>query len=75
MENRDVDSALDRNDGGDSATDAVGLPLMVMLWFGYLLALLLIDHLFYRRPIFPPTYYLINLISVSSALLVLGLAL
>ena len=34
--------------------------------------MLLIDHLFYRRPIFPPTYYLI---SASSALLVLGLAL
>ena len=73
MENRDVDKALDRNDTGESATDAVGLlPLMVMLWLGYLLALLLIDHLFYRVPIFSPTYYLI---SASSALLVLGLAL
>lgn len=36
------------------------LPLTSGLWLGYLLALWLIDQLFYRRPIFPPLYYLFN---------------
>lgn len=48
------------------------LPLMAGLWLGYLLILLLIDHLLYPRPIFPFAYYLINGID---ALIVLGLAL
>ncbi len=46
------------------------LPLTVALWLGYLLALALIDHLFYPRPVFPPLYYLIN---GFDALVVLGL--
>jgi signal transduction histidine kinase len=57
----------------DSQTDITSLlPLTLGLWLGYLLALLLIDHLFYPRPIFPPFYYLIN---GSIALAVLALAL
>ena len=57
----------------DSQTNVMSLlPLTLGLWLGYLLALLLIDHLFYPRPIFPPFYYLIN---GSIALAVLALAL
>jgi signal transduction histidine kinase len=48
------------------------LRLAVALWLGYLLALVLIDHLFYPRPLFPPFYYVTNGLN---ALLVLGLAL
>jgi signal transduction histidine kinase len=48
------------------------LRLAVALWLGYLLALVLIDHLFYPHPLFPPAYYVINSLN---ALLVLGLAL
>lgn len=48
------------------------LPLTAGLWLGYLLALLLIDHLFYPHPVFPPLYYLVN---GFNALAVLGLAL
>ena len=41
----------------DSQTDITSLlPLTLGLWLGYLLALLLIDHVFYPRPIFPPFY-------------------
>jgi signal transduction histidine kinase len=48
------------------------LPLTVALWWGYLLALLVIDHLFYPHPVFPLPYYLVNgLLS----LVVLGVAL
>jgi len=36
------------------------LYLALALWLGYLLALALIDRLFYPRPIFPPGYYLAN---------------
>jgi signal transduction histidine kinase len=55
----------------DSQTNVLELlRLTVALWMGYLLALLLIDHLFYPRPIFPPLYYLIN---GFDALVVLGL--
>ena len=36
------------------------LYLAVMLWLGYLGALLLIDLVFYPRPIFPPMYYWVN---------------
>jgi signal transduction histidine kinase len=46
------------------------LRLAVALWLGYLLALVLIDHLFYPRPVFPPLYYLINGFDAS---VVLGL--
>lgn len=46
------------------------LPLTAALWLGYLLLLLLIDHLFYPRPLFPLWYYLIN---GADALVVLGL--
>jgi signal transduction histidine kinase len=57
----------------DSQKDLTSLlPLTLGLWLGYLLALLLIDHLFYPRPIFPPYYYLIN---ASIGLAVLALAL
>jgi signal transduction histidine kinase len=48
------------------------LPLMVALWWGYLLALLAIDHLFYPDPVFPLPYYLINGLLAA---VVLGLAL
>ncbi|MCP4539327.1 MAG: sensor histidine kinase [Chloroflexi bacterium] len=48
------------------------LFLAVALWIGYLLALVLIDHLLYPRPLFPPVYYVINGLN---ALVVLGLAL
>jgi signal transduction histidine kinase len=48
------------------------LPLMAGLWLGYLLILLLIDHLFYPRPVFPSPYYIINGLG---ALVVLGPAL
>jgi signal transduction histidine kinase len=48
------------------------LPLTVVLWLGYLLALALIDRLFFPRPVFPPAYYLIN---GGGALLVLLLTL
>jgi signal transduction histidine kinase len=45
----------------DSHTNGIGvLPLTVTLWLGYLLALLLIDHLFYPHPVFPLLYYLVN---------------
>ena len=55
----------------DSQTNLIELlPLTVVLRMGYLLALLLIDHLFFPRPIFPPLYYLIN---GFDALVVLGL--
>ncbi len=43
-----------------------------MLWLGYLLALLLIDYIFFPNPIFSLPYYLI---SGSIALVILGLAL
>jgi signal transduction histidine kinase len=57
----------------DSQTNVMSLlPLTLGLWLGYLLALLLIDYLFYPRPIFPPFYYLIN---GAIALAVLALAL
>jgi signal transduction histidine kinase len=57
----------------DSQTDVTSLlPLTLGLWLSYLLALLLIDHLFYPRPIFPPFYYLING-SIALAVLVLAL--
>ncbi len=46
------------------------LPLTVGLWLAYLLALALIDHIFYPHPIFSPMYYLINGVG---ALLVWGL--
>lgn len=46
------------------------LPLTAALWLSYLLALLVIDELFYPRPIFPPWYYLIN---GGNAVLILGL--
>jgi signal transduction histidine kinase len=46
------------------------LRLAVALWLGYLLALALIDHLFYPHPVFPPLYYLINGFDAS---VVLGL--
>ncbi len=36
------------------------LRLVVALWLGYILALVLIDRIFYPRPIFPPLYYLLN---------------
>ena len=56
----------------DSQTNVIGLlPLTVALWLSYLLALALIDHLFYPHPVFPPLYYLIN---GFNALIVLGLA-
>jgi signal transduction histidine kinase len=56
----------------DSQTDVrTLLPLTMGLWLGYLLALLLIDHLLYLRPVFPPVYYLTNGVI---ALLVLGLS-
>ncbi len=42
------------------ANELTLLPLAVVLWLGYLLALLLVDQLFYRRPIFPGEYYLVN---------------
>jgi signal transduction histidine kinase len=48
------------------------LPLTVGLWLAYLLAPLLIDHLFYPIPVFPLLYYLINGLI---ALAVLGLVL
>jgi signal transduction histidine kinase len=57
----------------DSQKDLTSLlPLTLGLWLSYLLALLLIDQLFYPRPIFPPAYYLIN---GSIGLVVLALAL
>ena len=57
----------------DSTIDAIKLlPLVVVLWLGYLLALLLIDHVFFPIPIFAPSYYLI---SGALALIVLGLTL
>ncbi|MBN1178306.1 MAG: sensor histidine kinase [Anaerolineae bacterium] len=57
----------------DAQTDVMRLlPLMAGLWLGYVLILLLIDHLFYPRPVFPPPYYLIN---GANALIVLGLSL
>jgi signal transduction histidine kinase len=46
------------------------LPLTVALWSCYLLALVLIDHFLYPRPIFPPRYYLVN---GGAALISLGL--
>ncbi len=56
----------------DSHTNAITLlPVTAGLWLAYVLALLVIDRLFYVRPIFPPWYYLIN---ASDALVVLGLA-
>ncbi len=36
------------------------LNLALALWLGYLLALAIIDRLFYARPVFPPGYYLAN---------------
>jgi signal transduction histidine kinase len=57
----------------DSHTNAITLlPVTAGLWLGYVLALLVIDRIFYIRPIFPPWYYLIN---ASDALVVLGMAL
>ncbi|MFN8491545.1 MAG: sensor histidine kinase [Caldilineaceae bacterium] len=47
------------------------LPLTAMLGLGYLLTLLVIDSLFYVRPVLPPWYYLLN---GCSALVILGLA-
>ncbi len=44
------------------------LQVAVALWFAYLLALLLIDHGFYPRPIFPPRYYVINSLAALAAL-------
>jgi len=60
-------------DERNSQTDVVAsLPLMTMLWLGYLLILLLVDYLLNPRAIFPPWYYLINgFIAVA----VLGVAL
>ena len=57
----------------DSQPDGMRLlPLTMGLWLAYLLALALIDLLFYARPVFPPSYYLINgLIALAG----LGLAL
>ncbi|MBN1991762.1 MAG: sensor histidine kinase [Anaerolineae bacterium] len=56
----------------DAQPNVIGLlPLTVGLWLGYLLALLLIDHLFYPHPVFPPLYYLLN---GFNALVGLGLA-
>lgn len=56
-----------------SETDVVrSLRLAVALWMGYVLVLVLIDHLFYPHPLFPPFYYAVNGLN---ALLVLGLAL
>lgn len=48
------------------------LPLTALLWLAYLLALLVIDHLLYPRPILPPWFYLVN---GCDALAILGLAL
>ncbi len=48
------------------------LPLAAGLWLVYLLALALIDRIFYPRPVFPPLYYALNGVD---ALAVLGLAL
>ena len=48
------------------------LPLAIGLWLGYLLLLLMIDSLFYPRPIFPPVYYWANGLI---ALAVLGISL
>lgn len=49
------------------------LHLAVVLWLGYLLALALIDHVFYPRPVFPPRYYVINGLDVLAVLgLILG---
>lgn len=57
----------------ESQTNVIALlPLTVALWLGYLVALWLIDSIFFPRPVFPPSYYLINGLS---ALAVLGLAL
>jgi signal transduction histidine kinase len=57
----------------DARTDVIRLlPLTVGLWLGYLLILLVIDQLFYPRPVFPYLYYVINGLD---ALLVLGVAL
>lgn len=57
----------------DSQTNVIELlPLTVALWLGYLLALLMIDYLFFSRPVFPLLYYLINGLI---ALVVLGLVL
>jgi signal transduction histidine kinase len=39
------------------------LELAVALWLGYLLALAVIDRLFYPHPILPPPYYLVNMIN------------
>jgi len=56
----------------ESHTNAISLlPVTAGLWLGYVLALLVIDRIFYIRPIFPPWYYLIN---ASDALVVLGMA-
>jgi signal transduction histidine kinase len=44
------------------------LYLAVALWLGYLLALALIDRVFYPRPVFPPLYYLVNGLDVLAVL-------
>lgn len=57
----------------DVQTNVISLlPLTAALWLGYLLALALIDRLFYPHPVFAPVYYLLN---GGYALVVLGLAL
>ncbi|MBN2393487.1 MAG: sensor histidine kinase [Anaerolineae bacterium] len=44
------------------------LYLAVALWLGYLGALLLIDRVFYPRPIFPPMYYWVNGVDILAVL-------
>jgi signal transduction histidine kinase len=44
------------------------LYLTVVLWMGYLLALALVDRIFYPHPIMPPLYYLINGLDVLAVL-------
>lgn len=56
----------------NAQTNALALlPLTAALWLSYLLALLLIDQLFYPLPLFPPWYYYIN---GGNALIVLAIA-